>query len=144
MAISNNLTISSKFKVKNREIFEKAQKLNNSVDWYSRLQDSKSALLATNKTTSLSPNQLSLSEGAFDLMLSAKKGLIKNQDSISLTKHKSFKLSKKDEIQIGLEMIPMFQAEEEELTIKHRKLKGLKKEIATYMEENNISPVKYA
>ena len=41
-------------------------------------------------------------------------------------------------------MIPMFQQKEEELQSKHRKLKGLKKEIASYMEQNNISKVKYA
>ena len=143
MAISKNVPISSQFKFKNKEIFDKAQKNNNSVDWYSRLQESKSALLATNKARSLSPDQLSLSEGAFDLMLSAKKELVKNTDSLFLTKHKSFKLSKEDEIKIGLEMIPMFQAKEEELTIKHKKLKSLKKEIASYMEQNNISKVKY-
>ena len=37
-----------------------------------------------------------------------------------------YKLSKEQEIQIGLDMIPMFQAKEEELTHQHNKLKGLK------------------
>ena len=39
-------------------------------------------------------------------------------------------------------MIPMFQAKEEELTLQHNKLKGLKQEIKGYMDEHGIR-VKY-
>ena len=49
-----------------------------------------------------------------------------------------FKLSKEDQIQIGLDMIPMFQAKEEELTNKHNKLKELKHELGEYMDEHGI------
>ena len=41
-------------------------------------------------------------------------------------------------------MIPMFQAKEEELQSQHKKLKGLKQEISSYMEKNNIGKIKYA
>lgn len=50
----------------------------------------------------------------------------------------AFKLSKEDQIQIGLDMIPMFQAKEEELTSKHKKLKELKSELVEYMDEHGI------
>ena len=49
-----------------------------------------------------------------------------------------FKLSKEDQIQIGPDMIPMFQAKEEELTSKHKKLKELKSELVEYMDEHGI------
>ena len=39
-------------------------------------------------------------------------------------------------------MIPMFQAKEEELTLQHNKLKGLKQEIRGYMDEQGIK-IKY-
>lgn len=35
-------------------------------------------------------------------------------------------------------MIPMFQAKEEELTSKHKKLKELKSELVEYMDEHGI------
>lgn len=63
---------------KNPEIFEKAQSANKSKDWYSMLQDSKSALLRTVVPKSLSPNEEKMSENAFDLMLSAKKEIKKH------------------------------------------------------------------
>ena len=47
-------------------------------------------------------------------------------------------------MQIGLDMIPMFQAKEEELQAKHSKLKGLRQEIEGYMEENGIGKIRYA
>ena len=87
-----------KFKAKNPEIFQKAQKAKNPIDWYSRLQDSKSALLSSVIPKSLSPSHESLSESAFDLMLSAKKEMKKhtqNHNTVSnLNQHKRFKLSK--------------------------------------------------
>ena len=75
-----------KFKAKNPKIFEKAQKTKNPIDWYSRLQDSKSALLSSVIPKSFSPSHESLSESAFDLMLSAKKEMKKhtqNHNTIS-------------------------------------------------------------
>lgn len=35
-------------------------------------------------------------------------------------------------------MIPMFQAKEDELTSKHKKLKELKSELVEYMDEHGI------
>ena len=85
---------------KNPEIFEKAQSANKSKDWYSLLQESKSALLRTVVPKSLSPNKEEMSESAFDLMLTAKKELKKhvqlNGTMSSLNSHKPFKLSKEE------------------------------------------------
>lgn len=41
-------------------------------------------------------------------------------------------------------MIPMYQAKEEELTAKHKKLKVLRQEIEGYMEEQGTRKVRYA
>ena len=49
-----------------------------------------------------------------------------------------FQLSKEDQIQVGLDMIPMFQAKEDELNKKHEKLKELKNELGEYMDEHGI------
>ena len=54
-----------------------------------------------------------------------------------------FKLSKEQSVQIGLDMIPMFQAKEEELQHEHKKLKGLRQEIEGYMEEQGVK-IRYA
>ena len=35
--------------IKNKEIFEKAQKRDNNVDWYSKMQDSKDAFFKVEK-----------------------------------------------------------------------------------------------
>ena len=61
--------------------------------------------------------------GAFDALLKSKKDM---QNSGYKKPFDKYKLSKEQEIQIGLDMIPMFQAKEEELTHQHNKLKGLK------------------
>ena len=47
-------------------------------------------------------------------------------------------LSKEDEIRIGLEMIPMFQAKEQELTSQYDKLKGLEEELKVFREEQGL------
>lgn len=47
-------------------------------------------------------------------------------------------LSKEDEINIGLEMIPMFQAKEEELTAKFEKIKMLKDELNSFKKAEGI------
>lgn len=44
-------------------------------------------------------------------------------------------LTKEEEIQIGLEMIPMFQAKEEELLIQKEKITNLKADIKSLGEE---------
>lgn len=47
-------------------------------------------------------------------------------------------MTREDEIQIGLEMIPMFQAKEEELTIKFEKIKNVRDELEAFKEEHGI------
>lgn len=52
-------------------------------------------------------------------------------------------LTKEDEIKIGLEMIPMFQAKEEELTLKFEKIKNVRNELEAFKEEHGIK-LRYA
>ena len=73
--------------------------------------------------------------GAFDALLKSKQEL---HSSAGKRPHDKYKLSKEQEIQIGLDMIPMFQAKEDELTSKHKKLKELKSELVEYMDEHGI------
>ena len=44
-------------------------------------------------------------------------------------------LTKEEEIQIGLDMIPMFQAKEEELLMKKEKIQNLKAELKEFGDE---------
>ena len=73
-----------------------------------------------------------------DQMLNEDKPAAYNSSVKKLKPGEHFKLSKEDQIQIGLDMIPMFQAKEEELTSKHKKLKELKSELVEYMDEHGI------
>lgn len=41
-------------------------------------------------------------------------------------------LTKEDEIKIGLEMVPMFQAKEEEEKLKLEKIKGVREELKEF------------
>lgn len=53
-------------------------------------------------------------------------------------------LSKEDKIQVGLDMIPMFQAKEEELTLKYEKIKSLKDELKSFKEgQGMVKPIRY-
>lgn len=53
--------------------------------------------------------------GAFDRMISSKKEARDNSISTKKAMSGKIKLSREQEVQIGLEMIPMYQAKEEEL-----------------------------
>ena len=60
--------------IKNKEIFEKAQQREKTVDWYSKLQDSKEAFLAVgNPRLSIIGGEFGDPTGVFDQMISAKK-----------------------------------------------------------------------
>jgi hypothetical protein len=47
-------------------------------------------------------------------------------------------LTKEQEIQIGLDMIPMFQAKEEELSHYQDKIKGVRDELTAFKKEHGI------
>ncbi len=49
-------------------------------------------------------------------------------------------LSKEEEIQIGLEMIPMFEAKAEELQSKRDRIQNLKAEFKEFSEEQGYKP----
>ena len=124
--------------MKNEAIFEKSQrKSSKDDDWYSKLQQSKEAFLRIDNNPMPSVDY----SGAFDELLKSKKEMAQQNSGFKKPFDK-YKLSKEQEIQIGLDMIPMFQAKEEELTHQHNKLKGLRQEIQGYMNDQGIK-VKY-
>lgn len=61
--------------IKNKEIFERAQKREQPVDWYTRLQESKEAFLRVDhgRLPILEGGDFRDPSGAFDQMISAKK-----------------------------------------------------------------------
>ena len=83
--------------------------------------------------------------GAFDRMISAKKEARERETTAKKGGNSGkIRLSKEQEVQIGLEMIPMYQAKEEELMTQHKKLLGLRQEIEGYMEEQGVRQKQYA
>ena len=61
--------------IKNKDIYEKAQKRDQPVDWYNKLQESKEAFLRVDKgrLPILEGGDFRDPSGAFDQMISAKK-----------------------------------------------------------------------
>lgn len=80
------------FSVKNKDLFYQAQMKPKQTDWFAKMQGTKHAMQSE--------------PAGFPSLEKLKKEPIKTN---------RFGLTKEDEIQIGLEMIPMFQAKEEEL-----------------------------
>ena len=82
--------------IKHKDLFMKSQTTNKQTDWFAKYQESKMNAL----------NPPGLDKLPSLCLLADKEKKVVNKSG----------LTKEEEIQIGLDMIPMFQAKEEELT----------------------------